>query len=200
MLYACGGEHKNNSSDYNQPSHNTGILWTSLTHGSLFGGTRGLPLEAHHPTGCTSGMQRLHQKSLLLSLSKPSYRRRALNPARHKKQLIIDLGDTSPQNLLSTPSHVFIISWGLLSCHGAVEVTSMSMWSYLRILRLMTNLYIYSSMTTEQTQSADEDWVIWLKGPEQAKRWTWSLDCFVNSIKLRKKQKTKKTVKGKFIK
>lgn len=47
----------------------------------LFGGTRGLLLEAHQPTGCTSGMHKLHQKSLLLSLSKPSYRRSALNPA-----------------------------------------------------------------------------------------------------------------------
>lgn len=39
---------------------------------SLFGGTRGLPFEAHQPTGWTSGVQRLHQKSLLVSLSKPS--------------------------------------------------------------------------------------------------------------------------------
>lgn len=53
---------------------------------SLLGGTRGLLLEAHHPTGCTSGMQRLHQKSLLLSPSKPSYRKRALKPAKHKIQ------------------------------------------------------------------------------------------------------------------
>lgn len=51
----------------------------------LFGGTRGLPLEAHQPTGCTSGIHRLHQKSLLVSLSKPSYLRRALNPATQKQ-------------------------------------------------------------------------------------------------------------------
>lgn len=36
------------------------------------GGTSGFPLEAHHPTGWTSGIHRLHQKSLLESLSKPS--------------------------------------------------------------------------------------------------------------------------------
>lgn len=54
---------------------------------SLFGGTRGLPLEAHQPTGCTSGIHRLHQKSLLVSLSKPSYLRRALNPEHREKQI-----------------------------------------------------------------------------------------------------------------
>ena len=46
----------------------------------LFGGTRGLLLDAHQPTGWISGMPRLHQKSLLVSLSKPSYRSSALNP------------------------------------------------------------------------------------------------------------------------
>lgn len=56
--------------------HNT-VIQSNL----LFGGTRGLPLEAHQPTGCTSGIHKLHQKSLLVSLSKPSYLKRALNPA-----------------------------------------------------------------------------------------------------------------------
>lgn len=90
MLYACRGEHKKQQQQLPPtiPQHRQSAttLWTSLAHGSLFGGTRGLPLEAHHPTGCTSGMQILRQKSLLLSLSKPSYRRRALNPAQHKTQ------------------------------------------------------------------------------------------------------------------
>lgn len=98
MLYACRGEQtknkkqNNNTNSYHHPSHNTRSQlqhWISMAQGSLFGGTRGLPLDAHHPTGCTSGMQRLHQKSLPLSLSKPSYRRRALNPARHKTWVIL---------------------------------------------------------------------------------------------------------------
>lgn len=46
------------------------------------GGTRGLPFDAHHPTGWISGMHRLHQKSWLESLSNPSYRRSALKPEK----------------------------------------------------------------------------------------------------------------------
>lgn len=82
MLYACRADHKN---------HQQPLLAAILQYmhwfensGSLLGGTRGLLLEAHHPTGCTSGIQRLHQKSLLVSPSKPSYRSRALKPGQHK--------------------------------------------------------------------------------------------------------------------
>ncbi len=119
-----------NCNNYHQPTQNTGIQvkdWTSLAQDSLFGGTRGLPLEAHHPTGCTSGIQRLHQKSLLVSLSKPSYRRRALNPVQRYKtqlisQLILDLGNGSCQNNLQSrstyllvldfqPYHMVCITW-----------------------------------------------------------------------------------------
>ncbi len=39
-------------------------------------------------------------------------------------------------------------------------------------------------MVTEETQSADEDHVIWLK--EEVRKWTWSLDCFVNNRKIPK--------------
>lgn len=49
------------------------------------GGTSGFPLDAHHPTWWISGTQRLHQKSLLVSLSKPSYRSRALNPGKENR-------------------------------------------------------------------------------------------------------------------
>lgn len=87
MLYACTGrKHKQSAPAIPGHRRSRAALSESSAHGSLFGGTRGLPLEAHHPTGCTSGIQRLDQKSLLVSLSKPSYRRRALNPARQETQ------------------------------------------------------------------------------------------------------------------
>ncbi len=40
---------------------------------------------------------------------------------------------------------------------------------------------VYSLMTTEQTQSDDEDHLIWLKCPEQVSKRILSWDCFVNS-------------------
>lgn len=125
MLYACGGA----STGTVTANHSAmqGISSATLheqvmAFGSLFGGTRGLLLEAHHPTGCISGMQRLHQKSLLLSLSKPSYLRRALNPARNKTQLITDRGSSVKHSSKSTFKacfvfelhHVFIRRGGLL--------------------------------------------------------------------------------------
>lgn len=98
-------EHKDAGDDFlptiSRHRRQDGTLQRMLADGLLFGGTRGLPLEAHQPTGCTSGIHRLHQKSLLLSLSKPSYRRRALNPARAKKrkektQLVVNTQHSSP--------------------------------------------------------------------------------------------------------
>lgn len=44
------------------------------------GGTSSLLVMAHHPIGFSSPDTRLHQKSWLLSCSKPSYRNRALYP------------------------------------------------------------------------------------------------------------------------
>lgn len=44
------------------------------------GGTSSLLVMAHHPIGCRSPETRLHQKSWLLSCSKPSYRNKALYP------------------------------------------------------------------------------------------------------------------------
>lgn len=114
-----------------QPSHGTGIrMQHMLADGLLFGGTRGLPLEAHQPTGCTSGIHRLHQKSLLLSLSKPSYRRRALNPARAKKektQLAVNTEHSSPldahplRTLSFRQSKVFIRG---AKCHFLIPIIS----------------------------------------------------------------------------
>lgn len=57
-------------------------MLTSLAPHSLCGGTRILLLMAHQPMGWISTVPKLHQKSWPASFSKPSYRRRALYPAR----------------------------------------------------------------------------------------------------------------------
>ena len=57
------------------------LLFVTLGPGrSPCGGTNSLLVMAHHPIVFTSPETRLHQKSWLLSCSKPSYRRRALYP------------------------------------------------------------------------------------------------------------------------
>ncbi len=47
----------------------------------------------------------------------------------------------------------------------------------------MLSLNIYSSMTTDTTQSTNEECVMWLKSPEQASKWTLSWSAAVSKVK-----------------
>lgn len=51
----------------------------------------------------------------------------------------------------------------------------------LRVFRVVENLMIDISMTSNQTSSADEDCEIWLKGLEQVSMWTICGDYFVRT-------------------
>lgn len=132
MLYACRVQHKNNSSDYHQPSHNTGIQLQhceQVWHTAHFLEVQGVCRSKRTiPPGALQGY-RGYTRSLYCCRCQSLHTAGEPWTLHGIKHSSLSTLETPVLKIYFQPHHVFIIRWGLLSCHGAVEVTSMSMWS-----------------------------------------------------------------------